>query len=124
MSHVLFRRRFTAALLAAAVLTAPLVPSAALSAEHVQAPYQVADNNNLPTRVPGLGTYSGGISARQFKGNGIYFSVDGDNYCCQRPEGKKGTRRSGAKIIDMEDAQHAMDCDNPGDVCIMRPGVE
>ena len=124
MSHVSFRRRIPAAILVAAFLTAPLAPSAALSAEETQEPFQVADNNNLPTRIPGLGTYSGGISARQFKGNGIYFSVDGNDYCCLRPDEKKGTKRSGAKILNMEDAEHAMDCDNPGDVCIMRPGVE
>ena len=110
--------------MASAFLTAPLAPTAALSAEEAAGSFQVADNNNLPTRIPGLGTYSGGISAREFRGNGIYFSVDGDNYCCAHPEEKRGTKRSGAKILNMEDAEHAMDCDNPGDVCIMRPGVK
>ncbi len=124
MSHLPFCRRVSSVFLATLFLTPALTIAPAQSDESSQEPYQVADNNNLPTRIPGLGTYSGGISARQFKGNGIYFSVNGNNYCCLRPDEKKGTPRSGAKIIDMENAEHAMDCDNPGDVCIMRPGVE
>jgi hypothetical protein len=99
-----------------------LVPSAVWAAEDAEVPYQVADSNNLPTRVQGLGTFSGGISAKRFKGNGIYFSIDGnDRYCCGQSKSKSAKPRPGAKIIDMQDAQRDMDCDNPGDVCVIRP---
>lgn len=109
----------------------------------------IADNNNLPTSIPGVGTYSGDLAARQFRGNGIYFSYDGPDRCyCQRPEdgstaSRPGARiinmeaaenavvgdeeapetaqRSNARIIDMEDAQSSMDCNNPGGVCVIRP---
>lgn len=113
-------RLLSALLLAATAGTVSV--EQAHAADDVNAPYQVADSNNLPTRIPGLGTYSGGISAKRFKGNGIYFSIDGnDRYVRGRANGKKNSPRPGAKIIDMQDAQHDMDCDNPGDVCVIRP---
>ncbi len=91
----------------------------AQAAEEFEDSYQVADSNNLPTRIPGLGTFSGGISAKQFKGNGIYFSIEGNDG--RHAGSRKTSPRPGAKIIDMQDAQHEMDCDNPGDVCVIRP---
>lgn len=118
--HVKTARILGALMLAATMYTVSYAPAHA--AEESNAPYQVADSNNLPTRIPGLGTFSGGISARQFKGNGIYFSIDGnDRYGGGQTNSKKSSPRPGAKIIDMQDAQHDMDCDNPGDVCVIRP---
>lgn len=113
--------RLVSALLLAVTTCVPSVGTAH-AADRPNAPYQVADSNNLPTRIPGLGTFSGGISAKRFKGNGIYFSIDGnDRYVRGQTNSGKTSPRPGAKIIDMQDAQHAMDCDNPGDVCVIRP---
>ncbi len=84
--------------------------------------YEVADSNGLPTRIKGLGTYAGGISARRFKGNGIYFYVDGDRRYGPPPHATEKTPpQSGAKIIDVGEAQPAMDCDDSGDICVIRP---
>lgn len=125
MPHLLKKRVNTGRTLAALILIAgagTAMQVTASAAEEIDVPYQVADSNNLPTRIPGLGTFSGGISARQFKGNGIYFSIDGSNrYGSGQADSKKSGPRPGAKIIDMQDAQRDMDCDNPGDVCIIRP---
>lgn len=105
-----------------AVTACALSVGPAHAADKTDAPYQVADSNNLPTRIPGLGTFSGGISAKRFKGNGIYFSIDGnDRYVRGKTNSGKTSPRPGAKIIDMQDAQNDMDCDNPGDVCVIRP---
>lgn len=113
-------RLFSALLLTATACALPV--GQAHAADDINAPYQVADSNNLPTRIPGLGTFSGGISAKRFKGNGIYFSIDGnDRYVRGQANPGKTSPRPGAKIIDMQDAQHDMDCDNPGDVCVIRP---
>lgn len=88
-------------------------------------------DNNLPTRtkagtyaggsgtthVRGLGTFSGSIAAKRFKGNGIYFSIEGD----ERTIPAKAKPHPGAKIIDVGDAQPAMECDENTDICIIRP---
>ncbi|MCR9139888.1 MAG: hypothetical protein NXI27_28105 [Alphaproteobacteria bacterium] len=119
-THVKTARIAGALLLAASAFALPSGPASA--DDNSGAPYQVADSNNLPTRIPGLGTFSGGISAKRFKGNGIYFSIDGnDRYVRGQGNPAKTSPRPGAKIIDMQDAQHDMDCDNPGDVCVIRP---
>ncbi len=69
------------------------------------------------TRVRGLGTFSGNIAAKRFKGNGIYFSIDGDE-----PTIPGNTKpHPGAKIIDVGDAQPTMECDENTDICIIRP---
>ena len=118
---LIHRPAILAAVAFALVLAAP-ASLPAQAGERADLPYEVADSNNLPTRVPGLGTFSGGISARKFKGNGIYFSIDGNDRCCGGAAASKPSKpRPSAKIIDMQDAEDAMDCDNPGDVCIIRP---
>lgn len=118
--HCKTARALGALLLVPTLCTLSIGPAHA--AEEIDAPYQVADSNNLPTRIKGLGTFSGGISAKQFKGNGIYFSINGnERYGGGQANSKKTSPRPGAKIIDMQDAQHEMDCDNPGDVCVIRP---
>ena len=95
----------------AAAMTAPLFAAAPAIAD-----------DGLPTRIKGLGTYSGAISARQFKGNGIYFYVDnGRQYYAPQEPKKKALPRPGAKIIDVGEEQAAMDCDDKTNVCIIRP---
>ena len=107
-SFAMFKRSLVS--LAIAAMIAPMLAAPALA------------DNGLPTRIKGLGTYSGAISARQFKGNGIYFYVDRDrgNYAPIEPP-KKALPRPGPKIIDVGDAQPAMDCDDQTKVCIIRP---
>lgn len=73
----------------------------------------------LPDRVPGLGTFSGGISAERDRGNGIYFSLSGGNSgprVLMAPKPAKGP-----KIIAVTPDGKGSHCDNAGAVCIIRP---
>ncbi|MEX3011681.1 hypothetical protein [Hoeflea sp. TYP-13] len=98
-----------------------LVVAAAAAAPALATVPAMADNG-LPTHIKGLGTYSGGISAKRFKGNGIYFYVDnGREYYPQPLPEKPPLPRNGAKIIDVGDAQPAMDCDQATKICVIRP---
>ncbi len=98
------------------------------------------------SRIRGSGTYSG-VAANRVRGSGTYVGGDGYNGFCW-PEAYDGAPstaefinmpdaqravvgnirfssrtapRSNAKIIDMENAEADMDCDNPGDICVIRP---
>lgn len=110
----------------------PINQLAAADSQDTQTDYLVrVSDNNLPTKtkagtyaggsatthVRGLGTFSGNIAAKRFKGNGIYFSIEGD----EQTTPAKVKPHPGAKIIDVGDAQPAMECDENTNICIIRP---
>ena len=71
-------------------------------------------DSTLPSIIPGLGTYSGAVSALRVRGNGIYFSVSGiggDRPAAPRPK---------ATIIDVSSGV-ADPCSYESDVCVIRP---
>lgn len=70
-------------------------------------------NSGLPSILPGIGTYSGAISALQVRGQGIYFSVTGLG---KREEMRP---RPKARIIDVSTA--ADPCRYQAGVCVIKP---
>tara|TARA_R110000751_G_scaffold220432_3_gene323136 strand:+ start:43404 stop:43835 length:432 start_codon:yes stop_codon:yes gene_type:complete len=110
----------------------PINQVAAADSQYIQTDHLVrVSDNNLPTKtragtyaggsgtthVRGLGTFSGNIAAKRFKGNGIYFSIEGDEQTIPA----KAKPHPGPKIIDVDDAQPTMECDENTDICIIRP---
>ncbi len=71
-------------------------------------------DSSLPSIIPGLGTYSGAISALRVRGNGIYFSVSGSGG--ERQEAP----RPKAKIVDVSSGI-ANPCSYEAGVCVIRP---
>ncbi len=71
-------------------------------------------DSTLPSIIPGLGTYSGAISALRVRGNGIYFSVSG--LCGEAP----ARPRPKATIIDVSSGI-ADPCSYESGVCVIRP---
>ncbi len=76
-------------------------------------------SNGLPTFVPGLGTFSGGIAAQRDRGNGIYFSIRRRSTPALLPTGP--TPAGGAKVITVSPEQSRSGCDMENGVCVIRP---
>ncbi|OHV83399.1 hypothetical protein [Ensifer sp. LCM 4579] len=78
-------------------------------------------NYDVPSVIPGLGTYAGNLSAYRDEGNGIYFSRSGnygyiaENGFYARAPGKR------AKIIVVTPGTNASACSFEAGVCVVRP---
>ncbi|MCP4318556.1 MAG: hypothetical protein GY789_21760 [Hyphomicrobiales bacterium] len=76
----------------------------------------------VPSRIRGVGTYAGNIYAERFRKNGNYFYVGGsDGYYPPQELPKPPLARNGAKIIDVQEALSAMDCDEATKICLIKP---
>jgi hypothetical protein len=76
----------------------------------------VVIGGDLPTHVPGIGTYSGGLSAFRDRGNGVYLYREGGRSAEREPF----RLQDGPRIVvpGGGDAQ----CSNESGVCVIRPG--
>jgi hypothetical protein len=88
-----------------------------------QPPVEVNGGVGLPSYIPGIGTYAGGLSATRFRGNGNYFYWQGDSgyVLVPTPERVVGKPKQGAKIIDVEKVLAERDCEDENGVCVIRP---
>lgn len=78
-----------------------------------QAPVYSGHRSGLPSILPGIGTYSGGVSALRVKGHGIYFSVD--------PLARTPVRPSLAPVARIVPVAGAAACSMEAGVCVIRP---
>ncbi len=79
---------------------------------------QVIGTDGLPSVVPGVGTFSGGISAMRIKGNGIFFA--GERGLLNVPE--TSALAPTAKIISI-DGDVASNGFQPREACAYEAGV-
>ncbi|MDO9416530.1 hypothetical protein [Pararhizobium sp.] len=108
---------------AAAILLISTMASSAEAGErhrhrrHHDQPVYSTDGN-LPSFLPGIGTYVGGVSAIRERGNGIYFYVEpGVNGASQAIPGRK---RRKASIITVNPGSHGKACSWEAGVCVIR----
>ncbi|MCA1492611.1 hypothetical protein [Sinorhizobium alkalisoli] len=83
--------------------------------------YDSYDSYEVPSVIPGIGTYAGNLSAYRDEGNGIYFSrassygyIAENGFYPQAP-GKR------AKIIVVTPGTNASACSFESGVCVVRP---
>ena len=89
------------------------VPQAAVGSYDVRG----YEGYGLPTALPGVGTYVGGISAVASPGNGNYFTIDGSIDLAAPARALPPS----AKIIDVGQRAENEGCDMQHGVCIIRP---
>lgn len=75
------------------------------------------DGYGLPTALPGVGTYVGGIQAVADYENGNYFAVDGSLDLAA----PGSAMRPMAKVIEVKPGEQNANCDMQHGVCIIRP---
>jgi hypothetical protein len=103
---------------AAAAVSSPAISGEYRHHHHFQS-WQVGGGNGLPSYIPGIGTYAGGIAATYIRGNGLYIAVDpgilpaGTNSPMLAPK---------AKIIDVPEASDNSACSMERGVCVIRAG--
>ena len=85
---------------------------------HFHGDASYAGGSGLPSRVRGLGTYAGGISAVRFRGEGVYFSADGGGAYLPRV---KRPLRAGPRIIHVDRDGADARCSYEAGVCVIRP---
>ncbi len=83
-----------------------------------QARQSVAGGEGLPSHVRGIGTYAGGISAVQFRRNGIYFSADGGGAYLPVPGRIDAVE---PRIIHVNERSADASCAYEAGVCVIRP---
>lgn len=76
----------------------------------------IIGTDGLPSVVPGIGTFSGGISALRIKGNGVFIAVDGG----VAPQ-VIDYRAPKAKIIEVSAENQDEACSFEAGVCVIRP---
>lgn len=79
---------------------------------------QVIGTDGLPSVIPGVGTFSGGISAVRIKGNGIFFAGEGGLLSVPEADRLNPT----AKIISV-DEDVASNAFEPRQACAYEAGV-
>jgi hypothetical protein len=73
--------------------------------------------NGLPSYIPGIGTYAGGIAATYIRGNGLYIAVDPGIL----PAGTSSPMLAPkAKIIDVPEVSDNSACSMERGVCVIR----
>jgi|GEM_PF-1738134 hypothetical protein len=76
----------------------------------------------LPDYIPGLGTYSGGISAVRIPRSGIYFYVEGNRKRRDDAPSVLAAPPAGPKILTPSAREAEASCDRSGGgVCVIRP---
>ncbi|HXV29181.1 MAG TPA: hypothetical protein VD840_02515, partial [Sinorhizobium sp.] len=76
---------------------------------------------DLPSVVPGLGTYAGNLSAFRDEGNGIYFSRTGDYRYLAESSFDAAPPAKRAKVIIVSPQTNALACSWEAGVCVVRP---
>lgn len=76
----------------------------------------VIGGNGLPSVIPGIGTFTGSISALRIKGNGVFIAID-------RRSGPTSHRYQApkARIIEISAENPEEACSFEAGVCVIRP---
>ncbi|WP_149739153.1 hypothetical protein [Rhizobium sp. RU20A] len=77
--------------------------------------------NGLPSVVPGIGTYTGGLSAVRIPGNGVYIQVDHNRGAWPRAGVPIVEKNDAAKIIHVTPSANRSACSYEAGVCVVRP---
>lgn len=78
--------------------------------------------NGLPSFLPRIGTYSGGISALRDRGNGNYFMTDTGRHLREPRSTRSGLQLAPkARIINVNVQTIGSECSYEHGVCVIRP---
>ncbi len=81
----------------------------------------VYGGNGLPSVLPGIGTYTGGLSAVRVPGSGVYIQVDHDRGARARPGNPIVDDSGETKVIHVSPSNSRRACSYEAGVCVVRP---
>ncbi len=84
-------------------------------------PRPIYGGNGLPSVLPRIGTYTGGLSAIEVPGNGIYIQVDHNRGARALPGNPVVEDNGNAKIIRVTPSNNRSACSYEAGVCVVRP---